>query len=375
MKKKSIYYWSPFLTPIATRKAVINSALSMSIFSSNYEPLILNFFGEFNNIQNKKKKEKVKFLNYYNLDFTKFLPNRGFIGSRFSFFIMFLFGFFPLRKVLKKDKPDFLLIHLITSLPLILLIFFKFETKFILRISGYPRMNFLRKFLWKIAFKKIYLITCPTNNTLNYIRDLNLVDPSKLKLLYDPIIRVKEINKKKNEKIDIKNFFLSVGRLTKQKNFMFLCKAFKELIKENRDIKLMIAGSGEEELNLKKFINKNNLQKNIILLGYIENIYPYFKNSKGFILSSLWEDPGFVLIEASFCKSIILSSNAWPGPIELIKDQINGIVFENDNIESFIKKFKNFEKVDNIKEIKLNNLKQSKNFTLFNHYKNLSKLI
>ena len=42
---------------------------------------------------------------------------------------------------------------------------------------------------------------------------------------------------------------------------MFLCKAFKELIKENRDIKLMIAGSGEEELNLKKFINKNNLQK------------------------------------------------------------------------------------------------------------------
>ena len=86
---------------------------------------------------------------------------------------------------------------------------------------------------------------------------------------------------------------------------MFLCKAFKELIKENRDIKLMIAGSGEEELNLKKFINKNNLQKNIILLGYIENIYPYFKNSKGFILSSLWEDPGFVLIEASFCKSII----------------------------------------------------------------------
>ena len=113
---------------------------------------------------------------------------------------MFLFGFFPLRKVLKKDKPDFLLIHLITSLPLILLIFFKFETKFILRISGYPRMNFLRKFLWKIAFKKIYLITCPTNNTLNYIRDLNLVDPSKLKLLYDPIIRVKEINKKKMKK-------------------------------------------------------------------------------------------------------------------------------------------------------------------------------
>ena len=156
---------------------------------------------------------------------------------------------------------------------------------------------------------------------------------------------------------------------------MFLCEAFKKLVKQNDELKLVIAGIGEEESNLKRFIKENNLKKNIILLGYVQNIYPYFKNSKGFILTSLWEDPGFVLIEASFCRTLVLSSNSWPGPIELIKDQINGIVFENDNIESFIKKFKNFEKVDNIKEIKLNNLKQSKNFTLFNHYKNLSKLI
>ena len=372
--RKKIYYWSPFLSPIATCKAVINSAHSLNLFGSNYEPFIFNFFGEFNNFQNIKKTEKIKFLNYYNLDFTKFLPKEGFIGSRFSFLIFFFFGFFPLRKILKKDKPNYLLIHLVTSLPLILLILFNFETKFILRISGYPRMNFLRRLLWKTAFKKIYLITCPTNNTLNYIKGLNLVDSSKLKLLYDPIIYVNEINKKKNEKIDLGNFFLSVGRLTKQKNFMFLCKAFKELIKKNKDIKLAIAGSGEEELNLKRFININNLQDNIILLGYVENIYPYFKNSRGFILSSLWEDPGFVLIEASFCKSIVFSSNAWPGPIELIKDNFNGVVFESNNLKNFLEKFKYFIKLENSSKIKLNSLKQSKKFTLFHHYKNLVKL-
>jgi len=270
------------LSPIATCKAVINSASSLKLFDSNYEPFVLNFFGEFNHFHNESKNEQTKFLNYYNLNFTKFLPSKGVIGSRFSFLILFLFGFFPLKKILKKNKPDYLIIHLITSLPLILLIFFNFDTKFILRISGYPRMNFLRKILWKIAFKKIFLITCPTNNTLNYIKSLNLTDPSKLKLLYDPIIRVKEINEKKKEKLDHKNFFLSVGRLTKQKNFMFLCEAFKELTKENKDLKLLIAGSGEEELNLKKFINKNKLQNNIILLGYIQNIYPYFKNGREF---------------------------------------------------------------------------------------------
>ena len=374
MKRKKIYYWSPFLSQIATCKAVISSANSLIKFGSNYEPYILNFFGEFNLI-NRFKNKKIKFLNYYNLNLSKYLPYKGVFGSRLSFIIIFLLGFFPLKKILKKNKPDYLIIHLITSLPLILLIFFNFETKFILRISGYPRMNFLRKFLWKIAFKKIYLITCPTNNTLNYLKSLNLTDHSKFKLLYDPIIQVEDINKNKNEKIQMNDFFLSVGRLTKQKNFLFLCKAFKELIKENNDIKLVIAGNGEEESNLKKFIKENHLQNNIILLGYVENIYPYFKNSKGFILTSLWEDPGFVLIEASFCRTLVLSSNSWPGPIELIKDKFNGILFESNNIENFIEKFKEFQKIDNIKKMKLNSLKLSKNFTLFSHFKNLSKLI
>ena len=45
-------------------------------------------------------------------------------------------------------------------------------------------------------------------------------------------------------------------------------------------------------LKLKNFIKKNNLEKNIILAGYKENIFPYFKKAKAFILPSLWEDPG-----------------------------------------------------------------------------------
>ena len=373
--RKKIYYWSPFLSPIATCKAVVSSAKSLVKFGSYYEPFVINFFGEFNMYKNEYKDEHLEYLNYYNFDFQKYLPSKGKIASRFSFLLIFLLGFFPLKKILKKDKPEYLIIHLITSLPLILLLFFKFETKFILRISGYPRMNFLRKLLWKMAFKKIYLITCPTNNTLNYLKNLNLTEPSKFKLLYDPVIEVKKINKKINEKINLDDFYLSVGRLTKQKNFMFLCKAFKKLAKENREIKIAIAGSGEEEDKLRNFIKKNELDKNIILLGYVKNIYPYFKNSKGFILTSLWEDPGFVLIEASYCRSAVLSSNSWPGPIELVKDNVNGFTFESDNMNSFLKRFKDFSENKNINVLKLNNLKISKKFTLFNHYKSLTKLI
>ena len=58
--------------------------------------------------------------------------------------------------------------------------------------------------------------------------------------------------------------------MTKQKIFMFLCKAFKELIKKDNKIKLIIIGSGEEEGRLKRFIKTNNLDQNIILPGYIK---------------------------------------------------------------------------------------------------------
>ena len=343
-------------------------------FGKANEACVLNFFKEFDKLDNENKKS-LKFINYYNFNFAKFLPYKGKINSRLSFLIIFLLGFFPLKKILKKDKPDYLIIHLITSLPLILLVLFNFETKFILRISGYPQMNFLRKLLWKLAFKKIYLITCPTLNTYKYIKSLNLTENNKIKVLYDPIISVKDINKKKNEKIDLKNFYLSVGRLTKQKNFMFLCKAFNYIIKENKEIKIVIAGNGEEEKKLKDFIKRNGLEKNIILLGYVDNVYPLFKHSKGFILTSLWEDPGFVLVEASYCRTPVLSSNSWPGPVELIKNDFNGIIFEKNNMVSFLDKFKNFSNYSDMDKLKLNNLKQSKKFTLFNHYKSLVQLL
>ena len=374
MKQKKIYYWSPFLSPIATCKAVLNSAESLMKYSSNYQSFILNFFGEFDKFMINHEKKKLRFIDHYP-SLVSFLPYRGKLKSRLSFIIIFILGFFPLRKILKENKPDFLIIHLITSLPLVLLFFFKFETKFILRISGYPKMNFLRKFLWKLTLKKIYLITCPTENTLEYIKSLNLVDTSKIKLLYDPIINVKEINKKKNEKIDYNNFYLAVGRLTKQKNFMFLCRAFKEIIKQNDQIKLLIAGNGEEEIKLKEFIRKNNLENNITLLGYIDNIFPYFKNSKGFILTSLWEDPGFVLIEAAFCRTPVFSSDAKPSPSELIENDYNGTTFQNNDKNSFLKNFKNFLNNSKDRKIILNNLKLSKRFTIFNHYKKLSNLI
>lgn len=374
--KQKIFYWSPSLVNIATNKAVINSVYSMNRYSKKFEASIVNFFGEFSDPKYQIEKKKINLINLYNKNLIKILPKYGKIFSRISFFVIFILSFFPLKRLIKKKNPEYLIIHLITSLPLILLILFEFKTKFILRISGFPKLNIFRKILWKIAFKKIHLITCPTRNTMEYIKKLNLVEPSKIKLLYDPIIFIKEIQEKKKQTYNkYSDYYLSVGRLTKQKNFIFLCKSFKKIIENDKNIKLIIAGEGEDKDKISNYLKKNNLDNNILLLGQVENIYPLFQNSKGFILSSLWEDPGFVLVEAGICRTPVLSSDAWPGPIEIIKNEINGIIFKNNDENSFIEKFSNFTSIDLKRKLKLNNLINCRKFTLFNHYKKLNEIL
>ena len=181
--KKKVFYWSPSLVNIATNKAVINSAYSVSKYSKKFESYIFNFFGEFTRFENEIISKKINLINFFNNKLIKVLPKYGKIKSRLSFIIIYLLSFFPLKKILEKEKPDFLIIHLITSLPLTLLILFNFKTKFILRISGLPKLNFFRKILWKIASKKIYAITCPTNLTKKKISELKIIDEGKIFLL------------------------------------------------------------------------------------------------------------------------------------------------------------------------------------------------
>ena len=100
------------------------------------------------------------------------------------------------------------------------------------------------------------------------------------------------------------------------------------------------------------------------------------KNSSAFILTSHWEDPGFVLIEAAFCRTFIISSNCKNGPLEFVGPE-SGLLYEEGNIEDFNKNFYKFINLSNteIKQIKLNALKKTKNFTIFRHFLNLDKIL
>ena len=378
---KKIFYWSPFLSNVATIGNVLNSAYSLNKYGKNsFKTYILDVLGEWSN---RKKDLLEKNINYIKLGKLSInLPISGFIKSRILSMFLFVLKIFPLYFLLKREKPDYLIIHLLTSIPLVLLLFFNFETRFILRISGLPQLNFLRKFLWKTISKKISLVTCPSFETMDYIKKSKIFDENKIIVLHDPIINNSLIFKKKNDpninsKSFKKDYFLSIGRLTKQKNHKLLIDLFLHLKKSGKDFFLYILGEGEEEQFLRKKILKLNLQDRVFLLGFKKNIYPYIHSSRAIISPSLWEDPGAVMVEAAFCNRIVLSSNCKNGPKEFLMNNKAGYLFENNDLDSLVKAFNQLimDSPEQIYKKKVLAKINSKKYTIFNHYLTLRNLL
>ena len=378
MKKIKIYYWSPHINKnVATVKAVLNSTKSLKRYSNDYDVNILNVFGEWDFCQENNK--EINFIDLYlskKIDLNKNIT--GFVKSRLTYLLIGIFSIIPLYKILKKEKPDYLIVHLVTFIPFILLTLFNFKTKFILRISGYPKMSFLRSFLWKKVSKKIFKVFCPTNETLDTLIMKNIFEKNKLNLLEDPIIEISKIQKKSNEKISDflinKKFILAIGRLSIQKNFQLLLNFFKKITTEEPDLYLVIAGEGELKSRFDQFLKQNELENKIIFLGFQNNIHNLLNKCFCLISTSLWEDPGFVLVEAAANNANIISSDCPSGPKEILKHGKGGILFHSNNLLSLEESYKKFKKL-NKKEIYLQKVSSKKvalNYTKFRHYRKLN---
>ena len=191
----------------------------------------------------------------------------------------------------------------------------------------------------------------------------------------------KYLLKKNVQNIDLKslnkNYFLSIGRLTRQKNHKLLIELFSYLKKNDNNFSLYILGEGEEKYFLNKMIMKLDLQDRVFLLGFKKNVYPYIFSSRAIISPSLWEDPGAVMIEAAFCNKIVLSSDCKNGPKEFLMNGKAGYLFENNDLESLIKSFNKFleDPIKEIREKKFLAKKNSKKYSIFNHYLELKNLL
>ncbi|QBS37604.1 glycosyltransferase [Thermaerobacter sp. FW80] len=111
---------------------------------------------------------------------------------------------------------------------------------------------------------------------------------------------------------------LAVGRLTAQKDFGTLIKAFS-LVRKERIARLMILGEGKERPTLERMVHDLGLDEVVSLPGFEVNPYKYMKRAAVFVLSSRWEGFGNVLAEAMALGTPVVSTDCPSGPAEILE--------------------------------------------------------
>jgi glycosyltransferase involved in cell wall biosynthesis len=159
-----------------------------------------------------------------------------------------------------------------------------------------------------------------------------------IEVIYNPVVTPKLLTKA-GEPVNHPWFnigelpvILGVGRLTKQKDFSTLIKAFA-IVKQNLSARLVILGEGEERSTLQRLVEELKLEKVVNMPGFVDNPYAYMSKATVLVLSSAWEGFGMVIAEAMACGIPVVSTNCQSGPAEILEEGKYGKLVEVGDVE------------------------------------------
>jgi len=114
-------------------------------------------------------------------------------------------------------------------------------------------------------------------------------------------------------------FIISVGRLTAQKDYETLIRAYA-LTKLRKSHLLLIVGDGEEREKLNGLVRNLGLERSVLFTGALLNPYPLIARSNLFVLSSRWEGYPNVILEALALKVPVIATDCPHGPREALQE-------------------------------------------------------
>lgn len=124
----------------------------------------------------------------------------------------------------------------------------------------------------------------------------------------------------------------SIGRLVPQKGYRYFLEAMPKILNRFPDTQFMIIGDGPLKDELQELSKYLGLQANLKLPGFRNDIPQLLKAMDAFVMTSLWEGFGIVLIEAMACSLPVVATNVGPVP-EIVKDGETGFLVEPEHAD------------------------------------------
>ncbi|KST67684.1 glycosyltransferase [Mastigocoleus testarum] len=200
--------------------------------------------------------------------------------------------------------------------------------------------SFQRKFfpiLMKLLYRYADAIVGVSYATARDLESRLGLRTGKVKIIYNPVVD-SQLTFQANESFNHPWFqkgappvFLAMGRLTQQKDFATLIKAFS-ILRSNKVARLMIIGEGELRGELEYLTKKLGIAQDVAIPSFVKNPYVYMKNASAFVMSSRWESLGNVLIEAMACGCPVVSTDCPHGPREILAAGKYGILVPVEDV-------------------------------------------
>jgi glycosyltransferase involved in cell wall biosynthesis len=183
----------------------------------------------------------------------------------------------------------------------------------------------------------------------NLLRDKFKLNPSKAFIIQNGVdlkaYSYNDANKELLESLNISSNDKVIGMVAnfkKIKNHLFLLKAFEEMLREYKNVKLLLIGQGfksdreNSEAEIKHFINNNGLNNNVFLLGFRSDIANILSTMDIFCLTSFKEGLPISLIEAMAAGLPVVGTDV-EGIRHVIIQNINGFLVQVDDVKELKK--------------------------------------
>ena len=244
-----------------------------------------------------------------------------------------------LKKFVKNNKTDVYIVFL--PITTILLLWFRryISVPILASERNDPsRMNTLIKVLIKRLIHRADGVIFQTQDALEWYK--LYLKKAKTVIIPNAINR-DFLNAKPYDTNKRREIIASVGRLTEQKNYKLLIKAFAVIKRDYSNYELIIYGEGNQRAELLELAKMLNVSEHVKLPGYVNNISDRLQEVSMFVLSSNYEGIPNALIEA-MCLGIPCIATDCPvgGPKSLIKDRENGILIPVNNQNEMVNAIK-----------------------------------
>lgn len=238
-------------------------------------------------------------------------------------------------------------------------------------------------FFMNLFKEKINSFISVSNAIKQKLEDKTKISKEKIVVLYNFV----DLNKfkkiiwfdKKIEKINYwfdKNDFLIwfAGRLIERKWWFEFLQAAKILKYKWYDFKYLIAWDWEDKNKITSFIKKYNLENEIKLIWYVENMNEFYNIIDVFILPSHWEWLAMAQLETLACWTSLISWD-WPWLNEVIIDSETAMIFKSKNAFDLSWKIvEMYEEEDIRKQLIKSSLKEVKKYSLENYLEKLENI-